>query len=58
MANIGNTKIPSTGNAEVDAALSAQAQANAQSIVLSTQTNTAVTEINAVSKATNKIQPS
>jgi hypothetical protein len=58
MANITGTKIPSTGNAEVDAALSAQAQANAQSIVLSTQTNTAVTEINAVSKATNKIQPS
>ena len=58
MANISGTKIASTGNAEVDAALSAQAQANAQSIVLSTQTNTAVTEINAVSKATNKIQPS
>lgn len=58
MATIPKTNIPSTGNAEVDAALAAQAAANAASIALSTKTNTAVTEINAVSKATAKIQPS
>ena len=50
--------IASTGNPQVDAAISAQAQANAQAITLSTNTNTAVTEINAVSSATKKIQPS
>jgi len=57
-ATIPGTSVASTGNAQVDQALAAQAQAVTDSIVLATKTNTAVTEINAVASAARKVLPS
>ena len=56
-AVIPGTKIPSTGNADIDNALAAQAKASAEGNVLAVKTNTAVTQINAVSSSVRKIQP-
>lgn len=56
--SIKGTDVPATGNKQVDAAIGAQAQANAQSIALSTKTNTSVTELNAITSSVRKIQPS
>lgn len=54
---ISGTNIPSTGNADVDNALAAQAKAAAEGNVLAVKTNSAVTQINAVSSSVRKIQP-